>query len=207
MHSEGYRSVIAALAGERIVDPSRVGVVVWSRSGFWLQHALAFKDDLFAAAIAADASSFGQFMYLYFHNWPSGFQGDYLRQNGARPFGDGLDQWRKRDPVTHTGAFSIPLRIEDYGEGFPSWWEPYVAMKEAGEPVEYFHLPTASHDPIQPEHRLWIQSATVDWFRFWLKGEENPNPVDTEQYVRWRKIRDERCARTDLDNASYCSVH
>jgi len=29
----------------------------------------------------------------------------------------------------------------------------------------------------------------VDWFSFWLKGEEDPDPAKAEQYKRWRKLR------------------
>jgi hypothetical protein len=29
----------------------------------------------------------------------------------------------------------------------------------------------------------------VDWFCFWLKGEEDPDPDKAEQYKRWRELR------------------
>jgi len=29
----------------------------------------------------------------------------------------------------------------------------------------------------------------VDWFCFWLKGEEDTDPAKVEQYVRWRELR------------------
>jgi len=32
-------------------------------------------------------------------------------------------------------------------------------------------------------------SATVDWFCFWLKGEEDPGPAKAEQYKRWRELK------------------
>jgi hypothetical protein len=30
---------------------------------------------------------------------------------------------------------------------------------------------------------------TVDWFCFWLKGFEDPDPARAEQYRRWRELR------------------
>jgi len=33
------------------------------------------------------------------------------------------------------------------------------------------------------------QGGTVDWFRFWLKSEEDPEPAKAEQYIRWRELR------------------
>jgi len=34
------------------------------------------------------------------------------------------------------------------------------------------------------------QQGNVDWFVFWLKGEEDPASGKREQYARWRKLRD-----------------
>ena len=31
--------------------------------------------------------------------------------------------------------------------------------------------------------------GSVDWLRFWLKGEEDPDPAKVEQYARWRELR------------------
>jgi hypothetical protein len=33
------------------------------------------------------------------------------------------------------------------------------------------------------------QEGKVDWFCFWLKGEEDPDPEKAEQYKRWRELR------------------
>src|SRR5260370_7468998 len=31
--------------------------------------------------------------------------------------------------------------------------------------------------------------GNVDWFGFWLKGEEDSDPAKAEQYARWGKLR------------------
>jgi hypothetical protein len=31
--------------------------------------------------------------------------------------------------------------------------------------------------------------SNVDWFTYWLKNEEDPDPKKSEQYARWRKLR------------------
>jgi len=33
------------------------------------------------------------------------------------------------------------------------------------------------------------QGGSVDWFRFWLKDEEDPDPAKADQYRRWRDLR------------------
>jgi hypothetical protein len=34
------------------------------------------------------------------------------------------------------------------------------------------------------------QQGTVDWFCFWLKGEEDPDPAKVGQYQRWRELKE-----------------
>jgi hypothetical protein len=33
------------------------------------------------------------------------------------------------------------------------------------------------------------QQTNVDWFAFWLKGEEDPAPEKAMTYARWRELR------------------
>jgi len=42
---------------------------------------------------------------------------------------------------------------------------------------------------VQPAQRFLSQQMTVDWFGFWLKGFEEPDPEKTAQYRRWRELR------------------
>ena len=42
---------------------------------------------------------------------------------------------------------------------------------------------------VKPLERLASEQGDVDWFRFWLKGEEDPDPTKAEQYARWRELR------------------
>lgn len=204
MQSEGYRSVVGYLDGLGLIDREKVGIIVFSESGYWLQHALTDQEALFSAAVATDANSFGQFMYLVRHNHGAGHRQKFITHNGSPPFGDGLDGWQKRDPVTMTGGFSIPIRMENYGN-FPTWWEVYVAMREKGEPAEYYMLPDAPHNLIEPKHKYWTKSATLDWFLFWLKGELNENPLDAMQNERWLSLRKKRCAQESSKLPNYCS--
>jgi len=50
-------------------------------------------------------------------------------------------------------------------------------------------LPEGTHVQTTPQQRLSTQQLNVDWFRFWLEGEEDPDPNKSEQYSRWRQLR------------------
>jgi len=43
----------------------------------------------------------------------------------------------------------------------------------------------------QPRHRFEIYERNLDWFLFWLKAQERLGAAKQEQYLRWRKMRDE----------------
>jgi hypothetical protein len=51
------------------------------------------------------------------------------------------------------------------------------------------------------------QGGTVDWFRFWLKGEEDPDPAKTEQYKRWRELRKLQQENSTKSQASSAPVN
>jgi hypothetical protein len=44
----------------------------------------------------------------------------------------------------------------------------------------------------KPWQRMISQQGNVDWFTFWLKGQEDPDPAKADQYARWRHMRDQQ---------------
>ena len=51
-------------------------------------------------------------------------------------------------------------------------------------------LQAGTHVMTNPMQRLAEETINVDWFRFWLKGEEHPDPEKADQYARWRKLQE-----------------
>jgi len=68
-------------------------------------------------------------------------------------------------------------------------WEPHATLRYLQKPVDLIIIPDSEHVITNPGERMISQSSTVDWFRFWLKGEEDPDPTKAEQYGRWRELR------------------
>jgi len=62
------------------------------------------------------------------------------------------------------------------------------------KPVDFVLIPDATHIYGKASECLLKQQGLVDWFTFWLKGEEDSNPVKASQYVRWRELRKENTA-------------
>lgn len=58
--------------------------------------------------------------------------------------------------------------------------------------VEMYVFPGEYHVKWQPIHHLNIYERNVQWFRFWLLDQEADEPLDPEQYSRWRTLREKR---------------
>jgi len=65
-----------------------------------------------------------------------------------------------------------------------------AALRLLNKPVDLILLTEDTHVLTNPAVRMASQGGTVDWFLFWLKGEENPDPAKAEQYKRWRGLRE-----------------
>jgi hypothetical protein len=68
-------------------------------------------------------------------------------------------------------------------------WEPYAGLHYLHKPVDLIMLNTDEHVLTNPAVRLASQGGSVDWFRFWLQGYEDPDPAKADQYMRWRALR------------------
>jgi hypothetical protein len=69
-------------------------------------------------------------------------------------------------------------------------WEPYASLYRQHKPVDLVLLKQGLHIESNPLQRLASQGTTVDWYRFWLQGHEDPDPMKKDQYRRWEHLRE-----------------
>jgi dipeptidyl aminopeptidase/acylaminoacyl peptidase len=109
---------------------------------------------------------------------------------GAKPFGEGLQQWLKRSPIFNLDKVTTPLLVNAGGPfNILYMWQPYAGLRFLHKPVDLIMLNTDEHVLTNPAVRMASQGGTVDWFRFWLQDYEDPDPAKTDQYARWRELR------------------
>ena len=185
-----YESAVEYLDQKGIIDRSRVGLVGFSRTCLYVKYTLTHSSQHFAAAIAADGFDGGYLQYVASGNLASNFASEEENVIGAPPFGDGLLLWLKRSPGFLLDKVQTPLQIQALDPGSLLWqWEWFSGLKRLGKPVDFLYLPTGTHILVKPWDRMVSQEGSVDWFCFWLKGEEDPDPAKAEQYKRWRELR------------------
>ena len=188
----GYEGAIKQLADASIVDPSQVGIVGFSRTCYYVMHALTDGKLRFRAASITDGMVLGYVQYIM--GWDvanNEAASEAAAMVGAAPFGTGLEDWLKRSPEFNLDKVTTPLQVVARGRAdLLTLWEPYAALRYLNRPVDLILLTeTGTHVLSNPAQQAASQTATVDWFRFWLCGTEDPDPRKSTQYARWRKLR------------------
>ncbi len=192
-HTEvaAYEGAIDYLDQKGLIDREHVGIMGFSRTVCYVGYALTHSKYHFAAGILVDGIDCGYFQYVT----EGGGNADAENLNGGdKPWGKGMATWLEEAPGFSVDKVHTPIRLEAHGKGYGGdsvleQWEWFSALKTLGKPVDFILLPDADHLLVKPWERIVSQQGSVDWFSFWLKNEENPDPAKAEQYARWRELR------------------
>jgi dipeptidyl aminopeptidase/acylaminoacyl peptidase len=184
-----YETAVTYLNELGMIDPARVGISGFSRTVCFVAYSLTHAKYRFAAATLTDGIDCGYFGYLSFPNesW------DVDRLNGGlSPFAkEGYEQWMREAPGFHLDQVTTPVRLVALGsDSILEQWEWYVGLALQGKAVDFVEIPDAVHLLEKPSDRWIAEEGIVDWYCFWLKGEEDDNPRKASQYARWRMLRD-----------------
>jgi hypothetical protein len=187
----GYESAVNQLVAEGKVDPERIGIIGFSRSCYWVMEALTTSSTRFKAALVTDGAMMTYFQYISTIDWHNNsVPRQFNTVIGAPPFGEDLQLWLKRSPGFNLDKVTAPLLVAAEGRlSLLNMWEVYAGLRYLHKPTELIELNTDEHILTNPAIRLASQGAAVDWFRFWLKNEQDPDPAKTEQYARWQELR------------------
>ncbi len=190
-----YESAVNQLVSEGLVDPERVGIIGFSRTCFWVMEALTTSSVHFKAALITDGFMGNYFQYItQIDSYDNAGPRQLDSIIGAPPFGENLQQWLKRSPGFNLDKITAPLMVVAAVRGtLLPMWEPYAGLRYLHKPTDLIILNTDEHVLTNPEMRLASQGGSVDWFRFWLKDDEDSDPVKVEQYARWQRLR-QSCA-------------
>lgn len=208
---DGVRGAVDSLVAQGVVDPDRIGIIGFSSTGEGVLRLLTFGDVPMRAASIIDGDNGSLFGYVatYGHSLTYWLMRESV--GGGTPFGDGLERWLRNDPSLKLHCVTAALRIEGYGRYIHPHWDTYALLRAQYKPVEMIVFPEGRHSLSRPSERMISLQGNVDWYRFWLSGEERAEaviPGETEasladQYKRWwqmveMKVADDkkpRCAR------------
>jgi hypothetical protein len=197
-----YESAIDYLARRGLIDRNLVGIMGFSRTIVYVGYALTHSKRHFAAAVIADSAT-GFFPYLAIANASPAGVAEVERQYGGPPFGKGFRQWLKIAPDFLMDKVETPLRVQaNEPSNLLGMWFWLTGLSRLNKPVEFLYIPEGEHILEKPWDRIASQQGDVDWFDFWIKGEEDPDPAKAEQYKRWRELRKLQDAQTGGQKAN-----
>jgi dipeptidyl aminopeptidase/acylaminoacyl peptidase len=207
-----WDSAIKAFSSRGWVDPKHVGIIGFSRTGWYTEFALTHSEAHYAAATVTDNVTYSLGSYFLFHLQRQ-IRGDDAMYGGP-PYGATLKNWLKYSPAFNLEKIHTPVLMEEMGYGvaydselappvnLTSHYELFTGLNRLNKPVELYYYPLEDHTPDHPQGRLASLQRNVDWYRFWLQGYERPNPEDADQYKRWEALRDlQSKAGNDVNSA------
>jgi dipeptidyl aminopeptidase/acylaminoacyl peptidase len=169
-----------------VVDSTRVGLTGYSRGteivAYEITHTKLFR------AVSGAAGDNGPYFYYMASRR---VQDDVFSRDGLGgwPEGKSKANWRQLASYLNAESIDVPVLNNDPDSEFLWDLALYTSLRALGKPMELFIYPNELHVMNQPKHRYQIYERNLDWFRFWLKSEESPDPAKSEQYQRWRQLR------------------
>jgi dipeptidyl aminopeptidase/acylaminoacyl peptidase len=204
-HMEMWDTAVAALDKAEIIDPKKVGIIGFSRSGWYVAFILAHAKTHYAAATMTDNVTYGMGEYWLAHS-PGAFQ-SFDAMYAGPPYGATLKNWLDYSTSFNLDKIHTPILMEKmgYGEHYTNQFSPpislmvefemFAGLSRLGKPVELYYYPNEEHQPNHPLARLATLQRNTDWYSFWLTGRARHSSSDKEQYDRWEKWEKERNSR------------
>jgi dipeptidyl aminopeptidase/acylaminoacyl peptidase len=194
-----WDSAINTLSDDGLADPDRVGIIGFSRSGWFTEFILTHSKHSFRAATATDNVQYSMGSYWLLHTDGAMLNSDTVM--GGPPYGDTRKTW-----IDHSISFNLekihtPLLMEEMGYGvhddrpgsIPETlalsYEVFAGLNRLRKPVELYYYPDENHLPDHPRARLASLQRNVDWYRFWLLGTESADPADPGRNERWQRMK------------------
>ena len=174
---------IESLVARGTADPERLGLSGHSH-GAWLGSLIVAREkDRFIAASFAEGPQNNALTYLY--------SPMYLYERGYHElWGGGLwerpERYLETSPEFHFDGVETAIMFEAgaYSQAITMMGGPKAAT-QAGVATEFVIYPQTGHNLRDPDLKRASAERNLEWFLFWLKGQEQPDPTDEEQYDRW----------------------
>lgn len=198
---EAWDGAVKTLSEKGLVDPKRVGIIGFSRTGWYTEFILAHSKTHYRAATVTDNVQYSLGEYWFARD--AGTMKEFESTYGGPPYGKTLKNWLDYSVSFNLDKIHTPILMEEMGYGFPLSSNPHLipdtlvtpsevfsGLNRLGKPVELYFYPNEDHTPDDPQARLATMQRNLDWYRFWLQDYERPNPEDPLQYTRWEKMRE-----------------
>lgn len=198
MLMESTLRALDAVAERGFIDEHRVGIGGVSHGTFVPLYMLQKYDRI--AAISISSPHWGPLQYY----WSTQKARDATAAYETRTAGAvhrGPDFWNDVDIADRVEAIEAPILMQLAAHETYALVRLIRNLADAGKPYDAYVFPAETHIKWQSAHLHAIAGRNLDWFRFWLQDFEDPDPAKAEQYLRWRKLREQQRAAAGNDRS------
>jgi dipeptidyl aminopeptidase/acylaminoacyl peptidase len=179
---------VEQLDAQGLVDSDKVGIIGFSRAGWYTEFMLAHAKTHYRAATVADNVQYSLGEYWLAHSdWIlRGFETMY----GGSPYGPAREDWMRYSISFNLDKIRTPLLMEEMGNGIPYStekapplnlalsFEVFTGLKQLSKPVELYYYPNEPHQLDHPRARLASLERNLEWYKHWLLETPPPHPVN-----------------------------
>lgn len=186
-------SAIEALSGKYHLDPTRVGLVGFSRGAFLTFYAVTHPGRIrLAAAVIADGftGGFGEYVTTKALRERDTIVTQTLQGVNGGAFWSRKEAWLEHAPSFNIDRVQTPSLFAFNNK--QSLWQALEivgAFRLNNRPLELICFPEGEHQLQRPRERFASMDATVDWMSFWLLGEQHSGSGKADRYERWQGMR------------------
>jgi dipeptidyl aminopeptidase/acylaminoacyl peptidase len=188
-----YETIVNELDRRGLIDINHVGIGGLSWGSQVVEWELFHSTRFAAASIAAPSLP-----DPIWADWMSVNRWDQVRPLYRLPASDDPTDpaWQGLSPALNAQKIRTPLMVNAAEMEVRPGIQLYTALRRNKVPLELYVYPEEDHQIFAfPSHQAIIYERNVDWFRFWLQGFEDSAPEKSEQYARWRRMREEKGTR------------
>lgn len=183
----GIRAIVDRLSAAGRIDRARVGMGGLS-FGSEVTMWVATESDLLRAV----SISTPQLEPAYY--WIHGVAGRHNHEPMKTAWGLGApdetpDRWKLVSPALKAGRIHAAMLLQLSEQEYRVGPELMARLSNSATPFEAYVFAQEPHIKVQPRHKLAVYERNLDWFRYWLRGYEDPDPAKAGQYARWRTMR------------------
>lgn len=190
MYTAAYEAAVNSLSAKGVVDSNKVGLMGFSRTGWYVEYAISHSSFRYAAALVVDNMD-GGYMQAALTGWNPALV-DIV---GAPPFGQGLQLWLQNSPAFNVQRICTPLQMQIATGGLAgvsAAWEVFSRLRALGRAVELYVIPDVehgAHNPQNPAQVVASQQRALDWWRFWLLDKADTTAQINLRYPAWKQMR------------------
>ncbi len=201
---DGYNAALKEVERRVHIDRQKVGMIGFSRTFLYTLATLEDSRFHLAAADISDGAEHSYWEYLSIVDYLDNMSVDEMNHAYGPPFGSNLNNWLEQSTTFRLDRVDAPVRMEAVGlPGALLMWDSYASLRSMNKPVDLIVFKSGTHPLTSPDAVTASEQGSVDWFRFWLRGYEDPDATKRDQYARWEKLCDMKRSQ-EPGRSTYC---